>query len=337
MNTPIIELEGLTKYYGSVKAVDNLDLKIDKGEIFGLLGPNGAGKTTTILMMLGLAEPTSGNARVCGINATSDPIEVKRRVGYLPDSVGFYDGMTALENLRYIGRLNGIADDELEERATMMLEIVGLQSEMHKKTAAYSRGMKQRLGLADVLIKNPEVIILDEPTLGIDPSGVREFLNLIHQLSRQQGLTVLVSSHHLHQVQQVCDRVGIFVEGKLLVQGDIETLSRNLFGKENYVVVVEVREPLPENWEHQEDALKLRSVQHTQVNNTTIELSCTEDVTPDIVRFFVQKGLNITGVHKKEFGLDEIYHRYFENNQKKNVSNGKSDSVFKKYFIRRNG
>ncbi|MBW7892620.1 MAG: ABC transporter ATP-binding protein [Chitinophagaceae bacterium] len=337
MNTPIIELEGLTKYYGSVKAVDNLDLKIDKGEIFGLLGPNGAGKTTTILMMLGLAEPTSGNARVCGINATSDPIEVKRRVGYLPDSVGFYDGMTALENLRYIGRLNGIPDDELEERATTMLEIVGLQSEMHKKTAAYSRGMKQRLGLADVLIKNPEVIILDEPTLGIDPSGVREFLNLIHQLSRQQGLTVLVSSHHLHQVQQVCDRVGIFVEGKLLVQGDIETLSRNLFGEENYVVVVDVKESLSDAWEHQEAALKLRGVQHIQVNNNTVELSCNEDVTPDIVRFFVQKGLNITGVHKKEFGLDEIYHRYFENNQKKNVSNGKSDSVFKKYFIRRNG
>ena len=242
MEDPIIELEGLTKNYGSLKAVDNLYLNINKGEIFGLLGPNGAGKTTTILMMLGLTEPAAGNAFVCGVNATKNPIAVKRKVGYMPDSVGFYDSMTAIENLMYIGRLNGIAENEIETRAKETLAIVGLSDEMNKKTSAYSRGMKQRLGLADVLIRNPEVIILDEPTLGIDPSGIKEFLSLIHQLSRQQGLTVLLSSHHLHQVQQVCDRVGIFVEGKLLVEGDIETLSRNLFGEESYVILVTVRE-----------------------------------------------------------------------------------------------
>ncbi len=337
MESPfIIELEGLTKHYGYVKAVDDLSLKIGRGEIFGLLGPNGAGKTTTILMMLGLSEPTSGKAIVCGIDATHNPIAVKRKVGYMPDSVGFYDSMTGIENLMYIGRLNGIADREIEERAQKTMEMVGLGDEMHKKTSAYSRGMKQRLGLADVLIREPEIIILDEPTLGIDPSGVKEFLQLIRHLSRQQGLTVLLSSHHLQQVQQVCDRVGIFIEGKLLVQGNIETLSKNLFGEESYVVLITVRETLSASWEHADELQKLDIIKSVEIRDNIVEVSCREDITPDIVRFFVQKGLNVTGVHKKEFGLDEIYHRYFENNQKKNVSNGKSAGFFQRSIFKRN-
>lgn len=335
MENPIIELEGLTKCYGSVKAVDNLSLKIDRGEIFGLLGPNGAGKTTSILMMLGLTEPDAGTVHVCGVNSTNNPIAVKRKVGYMPDSVGFYDNMTALENLMYIGRLNGIAGHEIELRAGKTMETVGLGEEMHKKTSAYSRGMKQRLGLADVLIREPEVIILDEPTLGIDPSGVKEFLALIHLLSREQGLTVLLSSHHLHQVQQVCDRVGIFVEGKLLVQGNIETLSHNLFGEETFVVLITVRDTLLPSWQPAEELLKFDGIKNVEVGKNTIELSCRENITPDIVRFFVQKGMDVTGVHNKEFGLDEIYHRYFENNQKK-VSNGKSAGLFQRSFFKKN-
>ncbi|HEY4155823.1 MAG TPA: ABC transporter ATP-binding protein [Puia sp.] len=336
MENPIIELAGLTKNYGSVKAVDNLYLKIDKGEIFGLLGPNGAGKTTTILMMLGLAEPAAGIARVCGVNATRNPIAVKRKVGYMPDSVGFYDSMTAIENLMYIGRLNGIAEYEIEARAQKTMEIVGLGEEMDKKTSAYSRGMKQRLGLADILIREPEVIILDEPTLGIDPSGIKEFLSLIRRLSRQQGLTVLLSSHQLHQVQQVCDRVGIFVDGRLLVEGNMETLSRNLFGTESYVVLITVREPLPADWEPADELRKWNEISHITIRENTVELSSRQDITPDIVRFFVQKGLNITGVHKKEFGLDEIYHRYFENNQKKHIAHGKSTGLFQRSLFKRN-
>src|SRR5690606_30951892 len=257
MGENIIELEGLTKNYGSVKAVDNLSLNIKRGEIFGLLGPNGAGKTTTILMMLGLSEPSAGKALVCGVDATKNPIVVKRKVGYMPDSLGFYGTMTALENLMYIGRLNGIDEAEVEERAKQILGLVGLKKEIHKKTAAYSRGMKQRLGLAEVLIREPEVIILDEPTLGIDPSGIREFLSLIRQLSRQQGLTVLLSSHHLHQVQQVCDRVGIFVEGKLLVKGNIETLARALFDEQSYVISVSLKNPLPHLENYRNELLQL--------------------------------------------------------------------------------
>lgn len=216
MSQYIIELSGLTKRYGSFTAVDNLNLCIAKGEIFGLLGPNGAGKSTTILMMLGLTEPTEGSVHVCGINSTTQPIEVKRKVGYLPEDVGFYEDMTSMENLIYTAELNGIPRREAREKAEYLLDRVGLSQEVKKKTGKYSKGMRQRLGLADVLIKNPEVIILDEPTSGIDPSGVQEFMDLIHKLSREHGLTVLFSSHHLNQVQQVCDRVGLFGKGKLL-------------------------------------------------------------------------------------------------------------------------
>lgn len=319
MENSIIELRGVTKCYGSLKAVDDLNLTIQKGEIFGLLGPNGAGKTTTILVMLGLTEPTSGMAHVCGYNATSNPISVKRKVGYMPDSVGFYDNMTALENLMYIGELNGIPRSEVRARASDLMKVVGLgEDDMHKKTAAYSRGMKQRLGLADVLIKQPEVIILDEPTLGIDPSGVRDFLALIHQLSREQGLTVLLSSHHLHQVQQVCDRVGIFVRGKLLVEGSVDTLSKKLFADKSYEIRVTVDDPVTAPWKHEQEILQLDSVQKVTVERHDLYMSCSRDVTPDIVRFFVAKGYDIKGVQKKAYGLDDIYQKYFDNNLTEN-------------------
>lgn len=229
MQSPIIEMNHLTRKYGDFTAVDDLTLSIDKGEVFGLLGPNGAGKSTTILMLMGLTEPTSGSVRVCGLDPVHQPIEVKKRVGYLPEDVGFYDDLTGRENLIYTARLNGIPEGEAEERAYLLLQRVGLGEETEKKTGKYSRGMRQRLGLADVLMKDPEVIILDEPTLGIDPAGIRDFLGLIVNLSREEGITALFSSHQLHQVQQVCDRVGIFVKGRLLAQGDITSLARQLF------------------------------------------------------------------------------------------------------------
>lgn len=335
MENAIIELEGLTKFYGSLKAVDNLHLRIRAGEIFGLLGPNGAGKTTTILMMLGLTEPSAGTARVCGFNATSDPISVKRRVGYMPDSVGFYDNMTALENLLYVARLNGIAEQGVYQRAQEMMELVGLGAAMHKKTSAYSRGMKQRLGLADVLIRQPEVIILDEPTLGIDPTGVKEFLQLIRQLSRQQGITVLLSSHHLHQVQQVCDRVGIFVGGKLLADGNIHQLSQHLFSEESYLVTITLRESqhVTADWESM--LLQMEAVKKVTVSGASIDVSCVENITPELVRFFVAKGADIMGVYQKEYGLEEIYQRYFDNNLTENVSHGKSSGLFQRSFFRK--
>jgi ABC-2 type transport system ATP-binding protein len=324
MKDPIIQLQGLTKYYGSVKAVDDLNLDIYKGEIFGLLGPNGAGKTTTILMMLGLTDPTSGTAYVCGHNATSSPIEVKKKVGYMPDSVGFYGNMTALENLLYIGRLNGLPENELQTRSIQILEIVGLAADKDKKTAAFSRGMKQRLGLADVLIKNPDVIILDEPTLGIDPTGVRDFLALIKQLSRQQGLTVLLSSHHLHHVQQVCDKVGIFVNGKLLAQGDIGALSGQLFGTDGHVTSIKVAQAITQPWPLEPELKQWEAINQIAINENELEFTCSRDITASLVRFFVEKGYDVISVNQKNYGLDDIYQKYFESNSTENTTYEKS-------------
>lgn len=311
MNEPIIQLKELSKNYGSKKAVDNLNLTINKGEIFGLLGPNGAGKTTSILMMLGLTEPNAGMAIVCNEDATRNPIRVKRKVGYLPDNVGFYDQMTALENLVFIARLNGLTYDEATTRAIDVLSKVGLSAVMNQKTGTFSRGMKQRLGLADVLIKKPEVVVLDEPTLGIDPSGVNEFLALMKTLSREEGLTVLLSSHHLHQVQQVCDRIGIFVGGKLLVEGSIQELTRKLLGQEGYTITVEFQEQLAHPEVLKETISSISSVKEVSMSDSKIEIMSDEDLTPLIVRMLVEKGAAIDSVSKKTYNLDDIYEKYF--------------------------
>ncbi|MBO9618036.1 MAG: ABC transporter ATP-binding protein [Niabella sp.] len=335
MKDPVIELHKLTKCYGKLKAVNELSLQIPKGEVFGLLGPNGAGKSTTILMMLGLTEPTSGSATVLGFNATKNPIDVKRKVGYMPDSVGFYNQLTALENLLYTGRLNNIPAGQLQQRALETLSLVGLEAVIHKKAGTFSRGMKQRLGLAEVLIKEPEIIILDEPTLGIDPSGVKEFLLLIRQQSRQQGLTVLLSSHHLHQVQQVCDRVGIFVGGKLLAAGSIDTLSHNLFASDPFLVEVELDRTVTDTEALMSVLKEVPFVKKIQATGQQLALSCAQDVTADIVRQLVLNNYAVTGVHKKRYDLDEIYQRYFEDNLKEQFSNEKSSGFFHRSFFRK--
>lgn len=330
MNNPIIQFKDLTKYYGRYRAVDDLNLDIYPGEIFGLLGPNGAGKTTSILMLLGLTEPNSGNAYVAGHNSTRNPIAVKREVGYLPDSVGFYDNMTGLENLKFIGQLNGLSEAEAKIRSSQLLEIVGLTKEKDKKTATYSRGMKQRLGLADVLIKNPSVIVLDEPTLGIDPTGVKDFLALIKKLSKDQGLTVLLSSHHLHHVQKVCDRVGIFVGGKLLAEGTIDSLSKSLFNNESYKISIVFKEEVNHVDKLETVFKQIKSLQRYTLSEKELEISCSEDVTADIVRLLVLNGYNIDGVSKKNYGLDDIYEKYFEENINKDATDEKSNWFFKK-------
>jgi len=319
MCAPVIELIGLTKKYGAFTAVNHLNLTIKKGEIFGLLGPNGAGKSTTILMMLGLTDPSSGIVRVCGINSTTEPIEVKRKVGYLPDDVGFYDDRTGIENLIYTAALNGFNRTEASARAEQLLKRVGLEVDRKKKTGKYSRGMRQRLGLADVLIKQPEVIILDEPTSGIDPAGVREFMDLIMQLSREEGLTVLFSSHHLHQVQQVCDRVGIFVSGELLAEGDIPSLSQKLFSGEPFVVEAgivtdsfAVTERASRKEELEARLKKLEGVLTVQLTNDVFHIGCSHDICPEIARTIVASGVGLNHLQKKEHGLDDIYNRYFE-------------------------
>ena len=227
----VIETQGLTKRYGRYTAVDDLSLRVEEGEIFGFLGPNGAGKSTTILMLLGLTEPTSGTALVLGFDPVTKPLEVKRRVGYLPEHVGFYGDMTARENLRYVARLNGISDGEAERKIEEALSAVGLPEEADKPVRTFSRGMRQRLGIAEILIKDPQLVFLDEPTLGLDPDGINRMLDLIVSLSRDRGMSVLFSSHLLHQVERISSRVGIMIKGRLVAEGTIEELARGKFGE----------------------------------------------------------------------------------------------------------
>lgn len=316
MDEHIIELTDLTKRYADQTIVDSLNLTIRKGEIFGLLGPNGAGKSTTILMMLGLVEPTSGSVKVCGVDPTRNPIEVKRRVGYLPEDVGFYDDYTGFDNLLYAARLNRIPEDDARSRIVHMLNKVGLAEASSRKAGKYSRGMRQRLGLADVLIKSPEVVILDEPTLGIDPNGMQELLDLICRLSKEDGLTVLLSSHHLHQVQMICDRVGLFVNGKLLAEGDIQTLSQNLSAHEPYTIEagISVRTPTEATGslaELKKQLLNITGVIHVESGQSMLQIACSRDASPDIARTIVQSGIALQYLNKKEYGLDEIYNHYF--------------------------
>jgi ABC-2 type transport system ATP-binding protein len=225
-----IETRGLTKAYGRQLAVDGLSLAIEEGEIFGFLGPNGAGKTTTLLMLLGLTEPTAGEARVLGHDPARHPIEVKREVGYLQENMGFYRDLNARESLRFIARINDIPYEEASERIEAALIVVGLAEDGGKRIAAFSRGMRQRLGLAEVLLRQPRIAFLDEPTLGLDPDATQRMLAIIERLARERGMTVILCSHQLQQVQRICSRVGIMIEGRMVALGTLDELMAAKFG-----------------------------------------------------------------------------------------------------------
>lgn len=306
---PIIRISGLTKVYGEKWAVDNLYLTVGKGEVFGLLGPNGAGKTTTVLMLLGLTEPTEGFAWIDGHDCIREPIAVKRIVGYLPDNVGFYNDLTGRENLRFTGRLNGLSGDFLEQRIEELLERVGMTEAADKKAGTYSRGMKQRLGIADVLMKDPKVIIMDEPTLGIDPQGMRELLELIRQLAEEDKRTIMISSHQLQQIQQVCDRVGIFVKGKLIACGPIETLGQQLEKEGHFVTEIQA-EPMDERLPQLLESIE--TVKAVNREGQSLIIDSTEDIRKEMGRRLVEQGYALLGLKQKGGELDEIYRQYFE-------------------------
>jgi ABC-2 type transport system ATP-binding protein len=301
-----IEAVGLTKRYGDKVAVDNLTLRIARGEVFGLLGPNGAGKTTTILMLLGLSEPTAGTARVDGLDPTRDALAVKRRVGYLPDDVGFYDELTGRQNLMYTAALNRLSRGDAAARVDSLLEVVGLDDVADRKVHGYSRGMRQRLGLADALVKQPRVLILDEPTVNIDPRGVQEILDLVARLRTEQGVTVLLSSHLLHQVEMVCDRIGIFVHGRLVAAGTVDELAGTV--GDRWVVDVAV-----EGADSRLAAclLKVPGVDSLDRDGDTWRVRARYDVRSELARAVTSAGGNLTYLARQGADLDAIYHRYF--------------------------
>jgi len=301
---PAIVCKGLTKKYGSMAAVSGLNLTIGRGEVFGLLGPNGAGKTTTILMLLGLTEPSAGSVRVLGMDPTRRALEVKSRVGYLPDAVGFYPTLTGRENLRYTARLNGLDRAAVEQRVTEVLELVGLTARADDRAGTYSRGMGQRLGIADALIKNPEVLILDEPTVGLDPQAAEMILGTITTLADEQNVTVLLSSHLLTQVQAICHRVGIFVRGSLVAAGTIDELAERHGGR----IVIEVATARGDPSSILE---RLPGVIGVQRDKDVWAVGTQQDISAEISGALTRAGLTVVHLRRRSEELGNLYRRYF--------------------------
>jgi ABC-2 type transport system ATP-binding protein len=260
-------------------------------------------------MLLGLSEPSGGSARVLDLDPARNPLAVKRQVGYLPDNVGFYNGMTGRQNLRYTARLNAIDRKAAEERIEALLERVGLGNVADAKVETYSRGMRQRLGLADVLVKDPSIVILDEPTAAIDPAGVIEVLAIVRQLARD-GAAVLLASHLLHQVQQVCDRVGIFVAGKLVANGPMAKLADQL-GTGPMAIELSATPPLDAVGQIAAKVRGVTAVEPDERDPRLLIVSADRDVRVDLARSLVEGGHPPFHLRRRGDELDEIYRRYF--------------------------
>jgi ABC-2 type transport system ATP-binding protein len=302
----VIEAHGLTKNYGQAVAVDHISFSVGRGEIFGLLGPNGAGKTTTILMLLGLTDISGGDVRVLGFDPAREPLSVKRRVGYLPDTVGFYDGLTAADNLRYTARLIGFRLNEREKRIAEALDRVGLADSANNRVATFSRGMRQRLGLAEILMKGAQIAILDEPTSGLDPHATTELLAIIRGF-KAEGVSVLLSSHLLERVQSVCDRVALFSAGRIALMGSVPELGRQILGG-GYVVDIEA------DGAGLADRLALipgvSAVENTGIGK--LRLHADRDVRPEAAVEVVAMHGRLKYLGVQEPSLEAIYTRYFE-------------------------
>lgn len=291
----MIELKNLVKTYGDVNAVDDLSLNIGKGEVFGLLGPNGAGKSTTILMLCGLIQPSSGECLIDGIEVSKNPIEVKRRLGYMPEDVGFYPNLSAGQNLEFFAKLHDIPDPERKERIDELLRLVGL-SGVEKKVGGYSKGMRQRLGIAKALVNDPDVVILDEPTANLDPQGVSDYRRIIRNISGS-GKTILVSSHILSEVSKVCSRVGIMQNGQLIRVGTWEEITQNLdlLGLPEIIINVETESRMPDLVH--DDIIRI----DYSGEMTKARISASRDIRGDIGRIFYDNG-----IFPRELSLDAV-------------------------------
>ena len=306
MNDHVIEADNLVKRYDGVPVVKGISFSVERGEIFGLLGPNGAGKTTTILMLLGLSDISSGKARVLGHDPAREPLTVKRRVGYLPDQVGFYDNLSASANLRYTARLMGLERAEREGKIRSALGHVGLAEFANKRVGTFSRGMRQRLGLAEILMKEAEIAILDEPTSGLDPQATLELLEIIRDLKRRR-VSVLLSSHLLERVQSVCDRVALFSEGHIVLLGSVPELGRQVLGGGFCVEVEAQGEGLAER------IAAIPGVQKVEAHGADrVRLLADHDVRPEAAAAVVGAGGRLLRLSVEEPSLEAIYTHYFK-------------------------
>jgi len=308
----VIEANDLTKVYKSegktVLAVDHLNLTIERGSVFGLLGPNGAGKTTFIMMLTGLTLPTSGTAKVLGYDIVKESLQIRRKVGLLPEGFGFYDHLTAQQNLKYVAALNDIPKNEREKRVDEALTTVGLHEVKDRKFGGFSRGMRQRLAIAQVLIKNPELLIFDEPTVGVDPEGARAFRDLVLRLNREEK-TVMLSTHLLFEVGPLCTSVTVMNRGRSVVQGKVKDLVEKLMAEEGYRIRVEGRGNLGA---FADGLMELRGVKEVKLEGGIISLNATSDVRIEVGKLASTYGVEVSALRLLEPSLEDLFMKYYK-------------------------
>ncbi len=309
MENYVVQTEELTKKYGDFTAVNQLNMEVKQGEVFGFLGPNGAGKTTTVLMLMGLSVPTSGTAKVGGYDIVEQSREVRSVASILPEYSSLYGDLTAFENLDYIGQLNDMPKEDRENRIHDVLEIVGMTEWLDAKYESFSRGMKQRMGIASTMMKNPKVVFLDEPTLGLDPVGTREIRELILDLKNRQGLTVVMTSHILSEIQLTCDRIGIINRGKLVLKDTMENMSHIMTGADDRRVDFKLTEVTPELVK---DIEAIPGVKEVKQENGRLYVYGPDETDIQVSRTIVKDGSTILMMKPREYTLEEIFMKYYQ-------------------------
>lgn len=308
-----IETVHLSKVFGKenqIRAVDNLNLQVRKGEVFGFVGPNGAGKTTTMKMLIGLLEPSEGSGKVAGFDIVREIINIREQTGVLPEPAGFYDNLTARQNLRFYAKLYNIESEVREKRIVSLLETVDLTRAIDQKIGGFSTGMRKRFGLAQALINEPLVLFLDEPTSGIDPLGAQMMRDLIKDLNRSKGVTVFLSSHSMEEVQEICDRIAIIARGKLLAVGSVEDLRDIVRAKEGVHYLLEVEDiPLSEA---AEAIKKVEGVHALEVQNGILYIHTKMKLRTEIAKAVKKVGGTVSMFEEEEMNLQKLFLKIIE-------------------------
>lgn len=310
MTHVVLQTEQLSKKYRRRVVVDRLSLKVERGDVFGFLGQNGAGKSTTIRMALGLVRPTSGRVSILGHDMSRQPLRALKRVGAIIEAPAFYENFSGRQNLRMLAAMSGGAE---RARIEMVLEIVGLRERAQDPVRVYSHGMRQRLGIAQALLPNPEFVILDEPTDGLDPQGLHEIRVLIQRLRDELGLTVMLSSHLLHEVEQICNRVAILEEGRLLYQGSVE----DLIAKDNWIRVRVDR--LDEAYEllSRDPELSL-----SRNGDESLHVKMADEQIPLVNALLVERGFRVMELSPQRESLEEVFLRLTQEARTRSVRDG---------------
>ena len=291
----VLEVNSLKKTLGKREIIKNISFSIEEGEIFGFLGPNGAGKTTTIRMLVGLIHPNEGSISICGHNLKSDTEKALREVGAVVENPELYKYLSGRENLMQIARIRNISKEEVEET----IKLVALEDRIDEKVKKYSLGMKQRLGLAASLLSKPKLLILDEPTNGLDPSGILDFREVVKKAAKEKGMAVFISSHILSEVQHLCDRVAFINNGTIK---SVENVINESMKTDTDIVCLKLNQEMNLN-----ELKKIDYIKSVKNSENGIEIILSSNTTPKLIKYLVDKNYEIQEVYKLRKGLEQRY------------------------------